>query len=136
MNFIVGDLHDVDELVLEIAKLTGAAIMAEDIADCESEIDPSQEANITNVLHCALAHHRQNSQLVSIIEYRGEISAVCREDEVRVSGHQRECVGVHSIGNCLQVGASREIAGLRARDRLLGLRCSIKDDVTKNDEPA
>src|SRR5206468_3392480 len=48
MNFIVGNLRDIDELVLEIAELAAAPKMAEDVADRESEIDPAQEANVTN----------------------------------------------------------------------------------------
>src|SRR5207237_8633886 len=88
-NFIVGSLHDVDELVLEIAKLAGAAVIAEDVADREAEINPAQEANVTNVLDRALAGHRQNSQLVSVIEDCGDIIAVCREDEARIAGHER-----------------------------------------------
>src|SRR5262249_8088831 len=98
-------------LVLEIAKLAGAAVMAEDVADRESEIDPAQEANIKNVLDRALADHRQNSQLISIIEHRGKITAVCGEDEVGVPGHERERVGVHALGNSLQVRARCGEAG-------------------------
>src|SRR5262249_49128057 len=76
----------------------------------------------------------QNSQLVSVIEHCGEIIAVCREDEARVPGYERERIGVHSLGNGPQVGARCEAAAL-GRARLLGLRCSIEDEVTKTDEP-
>src|SRR5207248_2259451 len=131
MNFIVGNLRDVDELILEIAELAAAPKMAEDVADRESEIDLAQEANVTNVLDRTLADHRQDSQLVSVIEHRGEITAVGREDEVWGSGHERERVGIHALGNCPQVGARSEAdaaaLGAGARDRLLlGLRSSIK----------
>src|SRR5262249_40693447 len=123
----------------EIAEFAGSAIMAEDIGDCESEINPAQETNITNVLNSALADHRHNSQLVSIIEDRGEIITVCREDEARISGHERERVGVHALGNRPQVGARCEAdaAALGARGRLLlGLRRSIEDQAANGDETA
>jgi len=86
VNFVIGDLGDINNLVGEVADLAGAAEVAQDIRDREAKIDSFQEPDIADVLEPAFGGYRQEFQLVAVVEDGGEIIGERAEDEVWGAG--------------------------------------------------
>ncbi len=71
MHLLVVELGDVDNLVVDVADLARAAEGVQQIRLRDAEIDALEEANVADVLAAAFADHRQDAEIVAVIEHRG-----------------------------------------------------------------
>ncbi len=73
MHFLVVELGDVDDLFVEIADLARAAECIQQIRLRNAKIDALEETDVADVLAAALADHRQDTEIVAVVEHRREV---------------------------------------------------------------
>ncbi len=104
VEFLVEQLCDVDDLVIDAAYLIAAARRAEQDRLRDAEIDALEEAHIAEVLPAALADHRQDTEFVAVVEHGRQIVGDRQIRGVEIARDDRDRIRVDALTDRAQIG--------------------------------
>ena len=97
VHFLIEQFRDVDDLVVDIADFVGLAKFVENDRLGDPQIDPLKEADVADILPAAFADHRQDPEVVTVVENGGQIVGDIQIGAVRIAGHDRNRVGIQTF---------------------------------------
>jgi hypothetical protein len=68
MHFLIEELGDVDDLVVDIAKLAACPELGQDRGHRDPKVDALEVAHVADVLLAAPPDHREDAEIVAAIE--------------------------------------------------------------------
>ena len=110
MHFLIIETRDVAHPVLDIlADFAGLVEVAQDVRLGDAHVDAAQIENVLHILPAALADHRQDAQVVAVVEHCGDVVGDAEIGAVRIAGDQRHGIGVKPVHERVALGRGSSI---------------------------
>src|SRR6266516_3977368 len=97
VHFLIVELGDVGELFLDVVGIPFLLEILERVGAHDAEIDSLEEQNVGHALNRAAADDRQHTEIVAVIERRGEIRTELHVGPGDGAGHDGDRVGVETL---------------------------------------
>ena len=102
VHLLVEQLGDISDAAPEIrTEIAGAVEMLEQIGLGDAHIDAAQIHDVLDVLLGSFSHHRQDAEIVAVVEHFGEVLDNRQVRAARASGHDRHHVLVDARAEIL-----------------------------------